>query len=253
MRELLVGVLVDVSGSMASAIENRSGESSTRLEAFRDALEQLARKGAGAIDAAEESGGAVELRLFAYGFGFGNILSSLLGRQGSPVRDLLSMPGQGETLVSARQLSADWPRYKANVERLIPEMFGNTPMGAAFDQALDRFARHQLSHEGQKLLLIVSDGDPTDRPPEAILAQADALKAQGILVISCYVTGADIAEPRRSGHPALASCTPVPLRSPRVLRSSRTCVSFDGQWMQTPGSSPRSISRHCSTSSSTSC
>jgi len=117
MRELLVGVLVDVSGSMASAIENRSGESSTRLEAFRDALEQLARKSAGAIDAAEETGGAVELRLFAYGFGFGNILSSLLGRQGSPVRDLLSMPGQGDTLVNARQLSAEWPRYKATATR----------------------------------------------------------------------------------------------------------------------------------------
>jgi len=36
MRELLLGVLVDVSGSMTSAIANHSGQSSSRLEAFRD-------------------------------------------------------------------------------------------------------------------------------------------------------------------------------------------------------------------------
>ena len=36
---LLVGLLVDVSGSMTSAIENRGGKSMTRLEGFRDALD----------------------------------------------------------------------------------------------------------------------------------------------------------------------------------------------------------------------
>ena len=34
-KPLLIGILVDVSGSMTTAIENRSGRSTNRLESFR--------------------------------------------------------------------------------------------------------------------------------------------------------------------------------------------------------------------------
>jgi hypothetical protein len=34
-RPILVGLLVDVSGSMMTSIENRRGKSTTRLESFR--------------------------------------------------------------------------------------------------------------------------------------------------------------------------------------------------------------------------
>jgi hypothetical protein len=43
---------------------------------------------------------------------------------------------------------------------------------------------------------VLSDGEPTDAGPERIRALSDQLKATGTLVISCYVTDADIAEPR---------------------------------------------------------
>jgi len=76
-----------------TAIENRSGRSITRLESFRDALEQVVTD-AGDLSRQNSSREVLPLlKLFAYGFGVGGMLSALFRNRGPDVRDLLELPG----------------------------------------------------------------------------------------------------------------------------------------------------------------
>ncbi len=193
-RPILVGLLVDVSGSMTSAIENR-GASQNRLESFRDALEGFVLEYAKTIEEQSKDRPS-QVKLFAYGFGFGNPLASFLGRSGRVVRDLLSLSTGGVSTVDIVDLARNWPRYKSHVEGLAVEMFGSTPMKEAFQTAKQRFADESGSGQAQRILFVLSDGEPTDSTPPEIMEIADQLKESGALIVSCYVTNEDVAEPR---------------------------------------------------------
>ncbi len=196
---MLAGILVDVSGSMTASIQNRSGRSINRLEGFRDSLEQVVAQGRNLC--CNEVGGQVasRIRLFAYGFGFGNPLSVFLGGGGAPVRDLLQMPGEPSASVPIDRLAENWPAYKRNVESLARHMFGATPMLAAFQTVRDRFASESGARSFAKppVLFVLSDGEPTDGTPEDIVSLANSLKRSGVLIVSCYVTSEDITRPRQ--------------------------------------------------------
>jgi hypothetical protein len=196
---MLAGILVDVSGSMTSSIQNRAGGSVTRLESFRDSLETVVSQGRTLCR--DEVGGRVasRIRLFAYGFGFGNPLSFLLGGGGPPVRDLLQLPGEAPHSVPIDRLAEDWSKYRGNVESMIRHMFGATPMRAGFQTARDRFAS-ELGARGfaqPPVLFVLSDGEPTDGTPPDITSLASQLKKSGVLIVSCYVTSEDITRPRQ--------------------------------------------------------
>ncbi|MDQ1318471.1 MAG: hypothetical protein QG588_2133, partial [Candidatus Poribacteria bacterium] len=190
---LLIGLLVDVSGSMTTAIQNRSGKSLNRLEAFQKSLGELAHR-AKAISSDGPGAGAV--RLFAYGFGFGNPLAMIFGRSGPAVRDLLKLDTR-DSLVSIEDLADDWQRYESNVRSLAIEMFGATPMVQGFEIASARFQKEQKrqQHAG-KLLFVLSDGDPTDGDMDDVVSSAHSLQDEETLIISCYVTSEDITAPR---------------------------------------------------------
>jgi len=64
---LLIGILVDVSLSMTSAIENKSGTSKDRLESFRDALKALAKRARGLSKDKIGAQVAPRVHVFAYG------------------------------------------------------------------------------------------------------------------------------------------------------------------------------------------
>jgi hypothetical protein len=77
------------------------------------------------------------------------------------------------------------------VERYV---FGRTPMCAALDEIRSRFARERVhAPDEDRLLFLLSDGEPTDGHPAAA---AEMLKSSGVGVISCFVTGQDLAQPR---------------------------------------------------------
>lgn len=197
---ILLGILVDVSASMVGAIRNRTGENMSRLESFQRSLDDLVVRARKEISARLNAGDAPpDLRIFAYGFGFGNPLSFLLGGRGPAVRDLLMLPGQTYSTVTIQQLGDDWERYKRHVTELAKHMLGNTPMLEAFRTAQERFHRDSLSFEENeaKILFLLSDGDPTDdRPKGEVYRIAEALKSKGVTVVSCYVTDSDVADPR---------------------------------------------------------
>jgi hypothetical protein len=191
---LLLGVLVDVSGSMTSSIQNAGGYQS-RLESFRDALERMVQRAAEAVRERANQTGEVHARLFAYGFGFGNLLSELMGKKGPAVRNLLSLSSRGPRTIDITELADNWVLYRQHVESLTPEMFGSTPMGEAFSIAEQQLKEESQSNEAQ-VLLVVSDGQP-DEAGEIIANLAQTLKSAGVLIVSCYVTDGDVTEPRR--------------------------------------------------------
>jgi len=205
---LLVGLLVDVSGSMTSAIENKSGESLNRLQSFQAALGDLATKAKQL--SASDSGD--RLFLFAYGFGFGNPLSAFFGRPGPAVRDLLDGARPGDSTIGVSELAAKWTQFKSHVEAQAFQMFGATPMLEGIQVVTRRFRDEQRGGKfAGTVLFLLSDGEPTDAAAEQVIAATRALKEDGVLIVSCFVTDRDITAPRslygtpQSNWPAAAT------------------------------------------------
>ena len=101
----------------------------------------------------------------------------------------------GETTMSIRQLADLWDESEgvlADAEALI---FGRTPMAGALRAVAERFDRELRSRADDPIatLFLLSDGDPTDGEPEPHLSRIHDL---GVSVVSCFVTGSDIADPR---------------------------------------------------------
>jgi hypothetical protein len=80
-----------------------------------------------------------------------------------------------------------------NAEELI---YGETPMCEALTKVTQRFERELAtrSKDTVPVLFILSDGEPTDCSDPRPIAQA--LKALGVTIVSCFVTNQDIANPR---------------------------------------------------------
>lgn len=197
-RPMLVGLLVDVSASMLSSIQNSSGQSKNRLESFRDSFKELATKGQAMSQQGIAGAFAPLVKVFAYGFGFGNPLSILMGDKGPKVRDLLALSGEQSSTVPIDRLSREWPRYQEHLEQQVTKVFGDTPMATGFRMIRERFKTELSSgnYSSLQVLFVLSDGDPTDGSLEEVAELASQIKDEGILIISCYVTDQDITEPR---------------------------------------------------------
>jgi len=189
---MLVGLLVDVSGSMTSSINNRSGENINRLQSFEKALGNFANR---ASDLSKGHGKGL-IKVFAYGFGFGGLGSIFFGDSGPDVRDLLKLPGNSNSLVAIDELASEWKTYQSHVQTLSKSMFGSTPMGGGFREVISRFKQETTRNYSAIVLFVVSDGEPTDASYNDIVKYSDELKRMGVLIISCLVTDSDIAKPR---------------------------------------------------------
>lgn len=189
---LLVGLLVDVSGSMMSAIENKSGAALNRLQGFQAALRDLVDK----APKPAATGETDRLLLFAYGFGFNNPLSFLFGGSGPPVRDLfLGVIPTGESTIGISALSKSWGELENHVTSMAKQMFGATPMLEGFTAVQQRFKDEgRCRRLAGCILFVLSDGAPTDAPPERVVQAARVLKGEGVLIVSCFVTGHDITD-----------------------------------------------------------
>jgi hypothetical protein len=104
----------------------------------------------------------------------------------------------GDTTLKVNQLAEFW---RASADRLSDAeqlIFGDTPMCEALGEIEKRFQRELLKLTGSRevvpLLLLVSDGDPTDGDPEPIAAR---IRELGVSFVSCYLTDIDLASPRR--------------------------------------------------------
>lgn len=196
-RPLLVGILVDVSASMRGSM----GDSRSRLETFRDSLRDLAVRARELSVGEDQQKVAPLVKLFAYGFGFGNPISTLFGYSGDPVRDLLKLPGQHGSTIPLNEVAEHWAVFENHLKSLARSMGGNTPMHAGFQIVAGRIA-NEVSHAAyaaEPVLFVLSDGMPSEGTGSSteILNVAAKLQKSGTIIVSCYVTDDDIGEPRR--------------------------------------------------------
>ncbi|PJG53866.1 hypothetical protein CVM73_17555 [Bradyrhizobium forestalis] len=194
-RPLILGILVDVSGSMLSAMGGGTG-GQNRLEAFRDSLKRNAAKvdqlSQGALSEVSQS-----TLLFAYGFGFGGPGAFL--SPGPDVRDLLQTSRGRASTISLHDLALNWDLWEAHLTKLAVGMFGNTPMLEGLTTATERLRAEIQQHQlfGPPIIFFLSDGDPTDGSETDVTSAADVLRSLGAIIVSCYVTDSNITEPRR--------------------------------------------------------
>jgi hypothetical protein len=194
---LLIGVLVDVSGSMRSSIGSSGSSATNRLEAFSSALEDMVKRAASTVQEHSKEQRSTEARLFVYGFGFGNPISAFLGRKGPDVRDLFAPDGVGERTLSVLDLAGNWQQHLRSIRTMAVDMFGSTPMRAAMQLAKRRLADEIQKRPVTSVLFLLSDGEPTDGDSATILAIAGEIRSLGTIIVSCFVTETDIIEPRR--------------------------------------------------------
>jgi pimeloyl-ACP methyl ester carboxylesterase len=194
---IVIGLLADVSFSMRESFGESGKGAVNRLQAFSDALEDMVKRGAERLRDQPDGQHGRGAALFAYGFGFGNPLSALFGRSGPSVRDLLDLKESSGTTVPLPELARRWPDYQANVRSMAVEMFGETPMAAALAIGGDRLIKESRAAKALPILFILSDGKPSDASNERIATLAAEMRQDGVTVVSCYMTGADITDPKR--------------------------------------------------------
>ena len=103
----------------------------------------------------------------------------------------------GDSTVTAEELGNLWKSggggpSLGGIESII---YGATPMRAAAAEVAARFKRSVSNGSGdeQRFLFVVSDGEPTDGDPRPAFSE---IKSSGVEIVSCFVTSADIADPR---------------------------------------------------------
>jgi hypothetical protein len=167
------------------------GNTATRLHRLEETVDDLVAR---ARAFAEESpeGAAGLFQVFALGFGFGNLRTKILGKEVPAVRNLLSVEKDSDDIIDGAALMQNWERYRDNIAALTTDMLGTTPMVEAFGRAerlLNRLQRH-TAYRDQPVLLVVSDGSPTDPPdtgPELVRRAAERIRNAGTALVSCFV------------------------------------------------------------------
>lgn len=109
----------------------------------------------------------------------------------------------GDSTATADELTGLWKADSTdalhkNVEHLI---YGGTPMRTAAEQIALRMKREPLATPERRALLVISDGEPTDGSPTNAFGD---IRNAGVDIISCFVTDADLIDPRvlwREGQP----------------------------------------------------
>lgn len=77
--------------------------------------------------------------------------------------------------------------------------FGLTPYLAAFASAED-LMKSASNDKRSKVVILVTDGEPTDRSPKSVSEKADRLRANGIKVVSVYYNGGMSRAARNATH-----------------------------------------------------
>lgn len=211
---LVLGIAVDVSGSMQASIKNDRGPEANRLQAVFDSLKSMASAKVNEQQDTDFSDASQMVRVFAYGFGFADrasdfgSLASLASRflnvsVPSPpsrvyrggVRDLFQMAGLGDRSILLGELGRRWSELESRLWEQRFDLFGETPMREALAAIRKRFQLEFKAYPGlpRSALLVISDGESTDGSP---IEECRSLAGEGTKVIGAYLTSSDIVKPR---------------------------------------------------------
>jgi hypothetical protein len=243
---VLLGVAIDVSGSMKSSIRNSQALDISRLGGVEKSMDTLLNK---SRELAQQHGQDVKfpLDVFAYAFGlkvdpgyvdilsllelakdkdfkdhlincgmdkindhmeklqlkglvglarsfgFGNYVDSYAQKAG--IEEVLKSRIVDKTL-SVGELAEMWASSGGSFDEAHQLIFGGTPMRRCLEEIERRFQREQRTEKAgtrERILLIISDGEPTDGNPSEIVKR---MKAEGIIVACAYVTDSNVQAPR---------------------------------------------------------
>jgi len=167
------------------------GNTATRLHRLEEAVDDLVARARGYAEEAP-NGGAGLFGIFAFGFGFGNLRTRIQGRKVPAVRHLLSIRSDSDDVIDGATLLRDWTHYRDNLASLTVDMLGTTPMVEAFLRAerLLNALQDSAVYDEQPVLLVVSDGAPTDPPdlgPGIVRRVAERIQTRGTVIVSCFV------------------------------------------------------------------
>jgi SEFIR domain-containing protein len=140
------------------------------------------------IGLAEQYLGREAVSSVARNLGEGAVRQRLLSRLLSRIESL------GDTTASLGDLADVWAQSGGAIEGAEDIIFGDTPLTEAFRRVVQRFHIEQrhCSSDTQKVLLVLSDGEPTDGDPRPIAKNLPA----DVTVVSCFVTNADVTAAR---------------------------------------------------------
>lgn len=113
-QRLLIGTLIDVSGSMETNIRNNTGQAMTRLEGASEAIVRFGRSMKEEIERASQSEGANAIGVFCYAFGT---------RTGDVV-DLFSLFKASQSLNIESEISLRRNKYEAQARRSASQYSG---------------------------------------------------------------------------------------------------------------------------------
>jgi hypothetical protein len=80
--------------------------------------------------------------------------------------------------------------------------FGLTPYGSGLSAATELFSG-VTSDAKAKILVFVTDGEPTDRDPLGVVNQAATIKSADVEIITVFITGSDTRAQRKANHAAM--------------------------------------------------
>ena len=101
-----------------------------------------------------------------------------------------------DTTLSVDDLTALWGRGGGTFQGAGQFMYGSTPMCSCLREVVLRFKREKVAGAGsneKRLLLLISDGEPTDGDPGEL---GEELRKSGIHVACVFVTNRDVRAPR---------------------------------------------------------
>jgi hypothetical protein len=211
---LLLGLAIDISGSMQESVRNPAGPDENRLQAVLQSLKRLSGAGADWRQDPQLAGAMDLVKVFAYGFGFANraadlgALASLAGRwlpsmppppaavHRGEVRDLLEIAGLGQCAVPLKVLGERWSQVEERLWDQRFDLFGKTPMRRAMIAVRDRFHEEFRAYRGvpRSLLIVVSDGESTDGSP---VDDCRSIEGHGTTIGGAYLTSNDISTTRK--------------------------------------------------------
>lgn len=102
----------------------------------------------------------------------------------------------GDTTLSLGELVDTWTEVGGSFNNGKDYLFGATPLRGCMSEIVLRFDRETKREKGlyrDKVLLVISDGDPTDGLPREFVERLD--KA-GVTIASAFITDRDVAGPR---------------------------------------------------------
>jgi hypothetical protein len=182
---MIIGFLLDVSGSMAQPFE---GSDDQRIKDINTSIELLIENIK--LFFSKESNNELlsTLKIFSIGFGFIDFTKFLLGVKYKKTRSLLRSDNNN-IIIKLKDVIYNWEAHKNYIEDVYYNMFGDSPLFECLSETLNIIKNYPYE---EKIIFLISDGVPSDASIIDILNIAEQIKKNNSIILSCSLHKEDI-------------------------------------------------------------